>query len=230
MHRLAPGGLLWRCRSRHDTGRKWISECDADRVYTFGFIRGSLTSTVHLEQYVHGKELRYLMDPFISEGELMEKLAEAAHDLYREGKVRDGWTYGPVRDDSKKVHNLLVPYAELPEAYKEANRTTVRNIARKLAAVGLAMVPAKGQTARCALTPAEIERMAEVEHELWMTQRIAAGVTLGPDSSAARTNPYLVPWEKVPEEIKVIDRDLVRGIPALLARAEYAVVRGGGRA
>jgi len=44
------------------------------------------------------------MDP-----DLMERLAEAAHIVWMEGKLRDGWKYGPVTDKEKKVHNCLVP-------------------------------------------------------------------------------------------------------------------------
>ncbi|NIN65134.1 MAG: hypothetical protein GTO63_10630 [Anaerolineae bacterium] len=40
-----------------------------------------------------------------------------------------------------------------------------------------------------------------------------------------KMNPALVPWEELPEEQKDKDRDLVRGIPDILARAGYAIVR-----
>jgi hypothetical protein len=35
----------------------------------------------------------------------------------------------------------------------------------------------------------------------------------------------LVPWKKLPENGKEKDRDLVRGIPVILARAGYAIVK-----
>ena len=31
-------------------------------------------------------------------------------------KTKEGWTYGPSRDEEKKTHPYLVPYNELPEA------------------------------------------------------------------------------------------------------------------
>jgi len=35
------------------------------------------------------------------EEDLLERLAAAAHDAYCEGKLRDGWKCGPVRDDER---------------------------------------------------------------------------------------------------------------------------------
>ena len=55
---------------------------------------------------------------------LVEALAENVHDTWAKGRMDDGWTYGPVRDDSKKYHPCLVPYNELPESEKEYDRNT----------------------------------------------------------------------------------------------------------
>lgn len=55
---------------------------------------------------------------------LVEALAENVHDTWAKGRMDDGWTYGPVRDDSKKHHPCLVPYNELPESEKEYDRNT----------------------------------------------------------------------------------------------------------
>jgi hypothetical protein len=120
------------------------------------------------------------------------------------------------------VHNLLVPFAELPDSIKESNRATVRRIPQKLGAAGL-IIAGQAQKTPVALTARDVERMAEVEHELWMKQRLATGITLGPES--AQTNPYLVPWLDLPESIREIDRDLVRAIPALLAKAGLSLER-----
>jgi hypothetical protein len=39
---------------------------------------------------------------------------ELSHDAWCQEKVRTGWTYGPVKDASKKEHPCLVKYHELP--------------------------------------------------------------------------------------------------------------------
>ena len=55
---------------------------------------------------------------------LTEKLAENTHDVWAEGRIREGWTYGAQRDDAAKKHPCLVPYSELSESEKEYDRNT----------------------------------------------------------------------------------------------------------
>ena len=53
---------------------------------------------------------------------LVEALAQNAHDIWGQQRIREGWRYGPDRDDEKRTNPLLVPYAELPEEEKEVDR------------------------------------------------------------------------------------------------------------
>ena len=55
---------------------------------------------------------------------LTEKLADQVHEIWAEGRVKEGWIYGPKRDGDKKETPCLVPYAELPESEKEYDRNT----------------------------------------------------------------------------------------------------------
>ncbi len=52
------------------------------------------------------------------EPDVLEQLAEAAHKVWMEGKLRDGWKYGPVTDKQNKIHNCLIPYNQMDEAEK----------------------------------------------------------------------------------------------------------------
>lgn len=56
--------------------------------------------------------------------QLTEKLAENTHDVWAEGRIRDGWTYGERRDDTLKHHPCLIPYDELSESEREYDRNT----------------------------------------------------------------------------------------------------------
>lgn len=56
--------------------------------------------------------------------ELVEAMARNTHDVWAEGRIRDGWTYGPERDDTLKTHPCLIPYEQLPESEKEYDRMT----------------------------------------------------------------------------------------------------------
>lgn len=70
------------------------------------------------------------------EPELMEQLAEAAHNIWMDEKLRDGWRYGPEIDKEKKLHNCLIPYKKLSEDDKESDRDMVRGIPRIIALAG----------------------------------------------------------------------------------------------
>lgn len=56
--------------------------------------------------------------------ELVELLAENTHDVWAKGRMDEGWTLGPVRNDELKQHPCLIPYSELPESEKEYDRNT----------------------------------------------------------------------------------------------------------
>ena len=58
--------------------------------------------------------------------ELIEKIAEAVHDEWAAGRITDGWTYGPQRDDDKKHHPCLIPYADLSDEEKAYDRATAK--------------------------------------------------------------------------------------------------------
>lgn len=55
---------------------------------------------------------------------LAELLARNTHEVWSQGRIRDGWTYGEKRDDAAKTHPCLVPYDQLPESEKEYDRNT----------------------------------------------------------------------------------------------------------
>ena len=55
---------------------------------------------------------------------LVEAMAKNVHEVWAQNRIKEGWTYGPVRDDLKKQHPCLVPYDELPDSEKEYDRAT----------------------------------------------------------------------------------------------------------
>ena len=56
--------------------------------------------------------------------ELSELIAKNTHEVWSEGRIRDGWIRGEVRSDAEKTHPCLIPYEELPESEKEYDRNT----------------------------------------------------------------------------------------------------------
>lgn len=37
------------------------------------------------------------------------------HDFWMTAKLTEGWTYGPVKDEAKRMHPYLVEYEQLPQ-------------------------------------------------------------------------------------------------------------------
>ena len=68
--------------------------------------------------------------------ELTEKIAEQVHDVWSLGRITEGWTYGEERNDQKKTHPCLVPYAELPESEREYDRATAFATLKLIVALG----------------------------------------------------------------------------------------------
>ena len=67
---------------------------------------------------------------------LTEEIAENVHDIWAQGRINDGWTYGEKRDDEKKYHPCLIPYKELPDSEKEYDKNTAMETLKLIVALG----------------------------------------------------------------------------------------------
>lgn len=68
--------------------------------------------------------------------DLTEAIAENAHDTWARARMDEGWTYGPVRDDARRQHPDLIPYAQLPDSEKEYDRIMAMNTLRLVKRLG----------------------------------------------------------------------------------------------
>lgn len=71
---------------------------------------------------------------------LREALAENTHEVWAAGRIKEGWTYGPERDDMLKRHPDLIPYAELTEGEKQYDRDTAMNAIKLVMKLGYDLV------------------------------------------------------------------------------------------
>ena len=72
--------------------------------------------------------------------ELQEAIAENAHDVWAEARMKEGWTYGKERDDTRKRHPDLVPYTALPDSEKEYDRIMAFNTIKLVKKLGFDIV------------------------------------------------------------------------------------------
>ncbi len=70
----------------------------------------------------------------------IEILAEAEHDGWMEAKLRQGWRYAPVRNNDLLLHNLLIPYCDLPEDEKDKDRSAIRGYPETVARRGFRII------------------------------------------------------------------------------------------
>ncbi|MFB0919684.1 MAG: RyR domain-containing protein, partial [Oscillospiraceae bacterium] len=147
----------------------------------------------------------------------LEKLARAIHELYNE-KQLERYPERPLKYPS---------FDRLTDSLKYSNLRQAMNIPEKLRQMGYVMGPADGIGEKIERIPHEyVEYLAEKEHEAWIAERRATGWVSGDHVDAEKKiTPYLVPYSKLSEEIKQLDRDPVENIPKLLSRIGMAVYK-----
>jgi hypothetical protein len=148
-----------------------------------------------------------------------EVLARAIHETYLRRQRQEGQT--------RITNPSMVDWEELSESLREANRHQAADICHKLQTVGCDIEPLTDWDAPLPVfTPEEVEVLARMEHDRWWQERTVAGWKLAPERNAPRKeSPFLIPYEKLPEEMKRYDIDTVLGMPAFLAEIDFAVVR-----
>ena len=68
--------------------------------------------------------------------QLTEKMARNVHEVWALGRLNDGWTYGPERDDAFKQHPCLINYDDLPESEKAYDRNTAMETLKLILSLG----------------------------------------------------------------------------------------------
>ena len=83
-----------------------------------------------LEPWLAGEDRRRL--PSLAPGEPLfrtqgerEALARLEHERWTADRLLDGWRFAPVRDDSRKRHDALLPFDQLSESLRDYDRQLV---------------------------------------------------------------------------------------------------------
>jgi len=72
---------------------------------------------------------------------LTETLARHVHDVWAAERLRQGWTWGPHRDDAARRHPGLVPYEALSDDERRLDRGTAVETLRAIVALGYRLEP-----------------------------------------------------------------------------------------
>jgi voltage-gated potassium channel Kch len=145
------------------------------------------------------------------ENEELDKLARTIH----EGYCRERMAEGVSPNDS-----ALLPWDKLESTLRESNRQQADHIPFKLRACGYKMVEAGACPEKSRImefSPEQRQILGRMEHARWNAERLLSGWRYGPKKDVANSiTPYLVAWEKLPENIQAYDIQAIQKIPTTL--------------
>jgi voltage-gated potassium channel Kch len=157
-------------------------------------------------------------DPQLIGEDLVEQLARVIHERYRAARRQRG--------DDPQVNRAMVRWEELPDAMRRNNREQAEDIGRKLREIGCSIVPRLGPWDGGGLDEAEIEKLAQMEHERWRRQYAADGWQYAEERDYDRKyHPGLRDWPELSEQMRLRNHDAVREVPMILADAGFQIVR-----
>jgi hypothetical protein len=67
---------------------------------------------------------------------IVDRLSENLHEVWARKRMDDGWTYGPARNDERRLHPSLVPYSALDESERSYDMAMVLQTLKPLLALG----------------------------------------------------------------------------------------------
>jgi hypothetical protein len=152
-------------------------------------------------------------------GGLNETIVRAIHEDY----VRNQKLAGVTEEKNPSIK----PWKRLDETLKLSNRNQAVHVREKLHSINFDIIGLTDwERPLFTFEAPEIELLAESEHRRFVEERLRQGWVPGPVKDAVRkTSPFLVPYAELTEQIKDLDLNAIRALPAILARANLKIVR-----
>jgi hypothetical protein len=180
------------------------------------FEQAALPSPEQLRLHADADTFHRLVVRDVLLGSVREEMAKAIHEKYREDN----------KDKRSADDPAMASWEKLLEDLRESNRRQADHIPVKLKAVGCDFAQVCGRAPKLVeFTKDEIERMAEMEHARFVAERFMQGWSQGPRNQEKKTSPYLVEWKELDEATKEYDRQAVRAMPEILAKAGFEIYR-----
>ena len=79
---------------------------------------------------------------------LANLLSANVHNVWAVGRIQEGWTYGPARDDARKETPCMVPFEELSDNEKAYDLNTAFETLKVLVKLGYTITPPQEETAK----------------------------------------------------------------------------------
>ena len=148
--------------------------------------------------------------------DLADRLARAIHTAYVNNCA--------ARGESPLVNPSMRPWEDLPDDLRQSYLAQAAHIGTKLDAIDSAVVPESAMVPDFAFSDAEVELLAEIEHQRWMDERKGRGYIYGP-TREGNQHPDLVDWPYLSASAQDKDRDAIRALPMILWQAGFQILR-----
>ena len=202
----------------------WRGSCESVTVRMDGALIGGPTSIERLD-VASGEVLQVFSkvvaagDPALIQDDLMERIARVLHDRY----VRARRTRGDEGPDP-----AMVSWDDLPLHLRRDNRAQAVDIGRKITSLGYTITPRSPDRPGVSLSDADIHRLAQLEHQRWLSEHSALGWRFGDRrDDEHRFHPALRPWSELPDKIRHRNYDPFQALPTVLGEAGFQIVRAG---
>lgn len=83
--------------------------------------------------------------------ELREAISENAHEVWAAKRKKEGWSYGPYRDDINMKNPCMVPYSLLSEEEKDTDRQTAMDTLKLMKKLGYDIIKKEDTALYCLL-------------------------------------------------------------------------------
>ena len=129
--------------------------------------------------------------------------------------------------DVASKYPAMLPWDQLSESYREANRHQADHISVKLRAVECVVISTNEVKSKpeANWSDEEIETLSKMEHQRWNANRLLEGWQFGTRDDFRKRHPNLVPWEDLDEATRDYDRNAVKQIPELIRLTQKVIVR-----
>jgi hypothetical protein len=148
-----------------------------------------------------------------------ELVARAIHEEYLDNERKAG--------ETPETNSSMRPWNELPNRLKDSNIRQAENIWKMLHRIHCTIGLSSGtREPLFAFTDNEVELLAEMEHERWVDERVKKGwVYVKNRDDMQKIHNCILPWSDLTEEQRQKDRNVIKALPAILAKVYLTVVR-----
>jgi hypothetical protein len=173
-----------------------------------------------------------LFDPETATRPEIEMRAQTIHHDYRRVKRQE---YLAAQSDQERdailKQSANCPWSDLSPGDREQNRQLAEKYDEYLSMTPpgkptryrRVFMPDQFGPAAVAISGTEFDALAEVEHSRWLAEKRKQGFTFGDDRNR-KQNPFLKEWAELTDPQKSFAREFVRGIPRILALADYTIL------